>query len=91
MYDSGKRQQVLQIAVKYTKEPEQVVSDTLTALAKSRVWPQNEGVSRTATMGTLKSMQQRGLLPTNPGNSKLVDLRIATKVVTQLGRKNFPY
>ena len=49
------------------------------------------GVSRAATMGTLKSMQQRGLLPTNPGYSKLVDLRIATKVVTQLGRKNFPY
>jgi NitT/TauT family transport system substrate-binding protein len=91
MYDSTKRQQVLQIAVKYTKEPEPVVSDTLTALAKSKVWPQNEGVSRSAVLGTLKSMQQRNLLPSNPGYAKLVDLTIATKVVKQLGRKTFPY
>jgi NitT/TauT family transport system substrate-binding protein len=91
MYDAGKRQQVLQVAVKYTKEPQQVVSDTLTALAKAKAWPQNEGVSRSAVLGTIKSMQQRNLLPNTPGYSKLVDVAIATKVVNQLGRRNFAY
>ena len=91
MYDTGKRQQVQRIAVKYTKEPEQVVADTLTALDKAKAWPENEGVSKSAVQGTIKSMQQRNLLPTAPTYSKLVDVAIATKVVDQLGRKNFPY
>src|SRR5438309_1102586 len=91
MYDSSKRQQVQEIAVKYTKEPEQVVADTLTALDKAKAWPQNEGVSRSAVQGTMKSMEQRNLLPSPPAYNKLVDVSIAAKVVDQLGRKNFPY
>jgi NitT/TauT family transport system substrate-binding protein len=91
MYDASKRQQVQQIAVKYTKEPADVVAATLAALAKAKVWPQNEGVSRPAVQGTMKSMEQRGLLPSAPAYNKLVDASIASKVVAQLGRKNFPY
>ena len=91
MYDTGKRQQVQQIAVKYTKEPADVVASTLAALARAKVWPQNEGVSRSAVQGTMKSMEQRDLLPSPPAYNKLVDVSIAAKVVDQLGRKNFPY
>src|SRR5438309_5989722 len=91
MYDSSKRQQVQGIAVKYTKEPADVVASTLAALARAKVWPQNEGVSRSAVQGTMKSMEQRNLLPSPPAYNKLVDVSIAAKVVDQLGRKNFPY
>ncbi|HZU15147.1 MAG TPA: ABC transporter substrate-binding protein [Candidatus Dormibacteraeota bacterium] len=91
MYDPSLRQRIVQIGVKYTKEPESVVSQTIQALASARVWPQNVGVDRTDVQGTIKSMEQRGLVQSPPSYGQLVDTSIATRVVNQLGRKNFPY
>lgn len=92
MYDPARRQRVLDIAVKYTKEDPQVVASTYDDLVKAKAWPQNEGIPKANMDGTTKSLKDTGQLETTPSFSQLVDLSVARKVVAQLGPvKNFPY
>lgn len=92
MYDTSKRQQILDIAVKYTKEDPQVVADTYDELVKAKAWPQNEGIPKANMDGTAKSLKDSGQITSVPKFDDLVDLTFAKKVVQQLGPvKNFPY
>jgi len=92
MYDTGQRQKILDIAVKYTKEDPQIVADTYDELVKAKAWPQNDGIPKANIEGTVKSLKDSGQLQTAPSFNDLVDLSIARKVLGQLGPvKNFPY
>jgi ABC-type nitrate/sulfonate/bicarbonate transport system substrate-binding protein len=92
LYDTSKRQQLLDIMVKYTKEDPQVVADTYDELIKLKAWPQNEGIPQANVEGTAKSLKDGNLITTVPKFADMVDLSIARKVVLQLGAvKNFPY
>jgi ABC-type nitrate/sulfonate/bicarbonate transport system substrate-binding protein len=92
LYDTSKRQQLLDVMVKYTKENPQVVADTYDELLALKAWPQNEGIPQVNIDGTAKSLKDGGQLTTVPTFSQLVDLTLARKIVKQLGAvKNFPY
>ncbi len=92
MYDTAKRQQVLEIAAKYTKEDPNVVAQTYDQLVKARAWPQNQGIPQANVAGTEKSLKDANQITTVPKFNDLVDLSFANKVVAQLGRvNNFPY
>jgi ABC-type nitrate/sulfonate/bicarbonate transport system substrate-binding protein len=92
LYDTSKRQQLLDVMVKYTKEDAQVVADTYDELVRIKAWPQNEGIPRANIDGTSKSLKDGGQLQTVPTFEQLVDLTLARKVVKQLGAvKSFPY
>jgi NitT/TauT family transport system substrate-binding protein len=92
MYDTGQRQRILDIAVKYTQEAPSVVADTFDDLVKAKAWPQNEGIPRANIVGTEKSLKDNGQITTQPRFEDLVDLSVARRVVGQLGRVNsFPY
>src|SRR3981081_3841489 len=92
LYDTTKRQQLLDVMVKYTKENPQVVADTYDELVALKAWPQNEGIPQVNIDGTAKSLKDGGHLTTVPTFSQLVDLTLAKKIVKQLGAvKNFPY
>ena len=92
LYDTSKRQQLLDVMVKYTQENPQVVADTYDELVALKAWPQNEGIPQANIEGTAKSLKEGGQITTVPTFSQLVDLTLAKKVVKQLGAiKNFPY
>ncbi len=92
LYDTSKRQQILDIAVKYTKEDPKVVADTYDQLVKAKAWPQNQGIPQANMDGTAKSLKEGGQITTVPKFTDLVDLTFANKVVAQLGKvKDFPY
>jgi NitT/TauT family transport system substrate-binding protein len=92
LYDTSKRQQVLDIMVKYTKEDPQVVADTYDELLKLKAWPQNDGIPQVNMEGTARSLKDSSQITTIPKFTDMVDLSIAKKVVQQLGPvKNFPY
>lgn len=92
LYDPSKRQALLDVMVKYTKEDPQVVADTYDELLKLQAWPQNEGVPKANIDGTVKSLKDGNQIPTVPTFDQLVDLTLARKIVQQLGQvKNFPY
>lgn len=92
LYDTSKRQQLLDVMVKYTKEDPQVVADTYDELVRLQAWPQNEGIPRANIEGTAKSLKEGNQIQTLPTFDQIVDLTLAKKVVQQLGPvKNFPY
>lgn len=92
MYETSKRQQILDIAVKYTKEDPSVVAQTYDQLVKARAWPQNHGIPEANIAGTVKSLKDNNQITTVPKFADLVDLSLANKVVAQLGKvNNFPY
>jgi len=92
MYDTSKRQQVLDIGVKYTKEDPNVVAQTYDELLKAKAWPQNQGIPEANIAGTEKSLKDTSQITTVPKFTDVVDLALANKVVAQLGRvNNFPY
>lgn len=92
LYDTSKRQQMIDIMVKYTKEDATVVSQTYDTLLKAKAWPQNEGIPQANIEGTEKSLKDNNQITTTPSFTQLVDLSIAKKVVQQLGPvKDFPY
>jgi hypothetical protein len=92
MYDTSRRQQVLDIAVKYTKEDASVVAQTYDQLIKAKAWPQNQGIPQANIAGTEKSLKDTSQISTAPKFSDLVDLSMANRVTAQLGRvSNFPY
>jgi NitT/TauT family transport system substrate-binding protein len=92
LYDTSKRQQLLDVMVKYTKEDPQVVAATYDELLALKAWPQNEGIPQANIDGTAKSLKDTNQITTVPTFPQLVDLTLAKKVVKQLGAvKNFPY
>ena len=92
LYDTSKRQQILDVMVKYTKENPQVVADTYDELVALKAWPQNDGIPKANIDGTAKSLKDSGQIQTVPTFDQLVDLTLAKKIVKQLGAiKNFPY
>jgi ABC-type nitrate/sulfonate/bicarbonate transport system substrate-binding protein len=92
LYDTSKRQQLLDVMVKYTKADPQVVAATYDELVALKAWPQNEGIPQANIDGTVKSLKDTNQITTEPTFSQLVDLTLAKKVVKQLGAvKNFPY
>lgn len=92
LYDTSKRQQMIDIMVKYTKEDATVVSQTYDTLLKAKAWPQNEGIPQANIEGTEASLKDNKQITTAPSFTQLVDLSIAKKVVKQLGAvKDFPY
>lgn len=92
LYDTSKRQQVLDVIVKETKEDPQVVADTYDELVKLKAWPQNEGIPQQNMTGTAQSLKDGGQITTIPKFTDMVDLSVAKKVVQELGPvKNFPY
>ncbi len=92
LYDTSKRQQLLDVMVKYTKEDPQVVADTYDELVKLKAWPQNEGIPKANMEGTARSLKDGNQIQTVPAFDQMVDLSLARKVVQQLGAvKNFPY
>jgi NitT/TauT family transport system substrate-binding protein len=92
LYDTTKRQQLLDIMVKYTKADPQVVAATYDELVALKAWPQNEGIPQANIDGTVKSLKDTNQITTSPTFTQLVDLTLAKKVVKQLGAvKNFPY
>ncbi len=91
LYDPAKRQQMIDIATKYTQEDRQVVEQTFDKLVKAKAWPQNDGVPRRNIEGTVKSLRDTGQLTRDVSFDQIVDLSFAQKVVQQLGKKDFPY
>jgi ABC-type nitrate/sulfonate/bicarbonate transport system substrate-binding protein len=92
LYDTSKRQAILDVMVKYTKEEPQVVADTYDELLGLKAWPQNEGIPKANIDGTAKSLKEGNQITTVPTFDQLVDLTLAKKIVQQLGAvKNFPY
>ena len=92
LYDTSKRQQLLAVMTKYTKEDPQVVADTYDELLKLKAWPQNDGIPQANMEGTAKSLKDNNQITTVPKFSDMVDLSIAKKVVQELGAvKGFPY
>jgi len=92
MYDTAKRQQILDIAVKYTKEDPGVVAQTYDQLVKAKAWPQNLGIPQANIAGTEKSLKDTNQITTVPKFTDLVDLTMANRVMAQLGKvSNFPY
>ena len=92
LYDTTKRQQLLDVMVKYTNEDPQVVAATYDELVALQAWPQNEGIPRANIEGTVKSLKDGNQIQTAPTFEQIVDLTLAKKVVQQLGAvKNFPY
>lgn len=92
LYDTSKRQQLLDVIVRNTKEDPQVVAETYDELVKLKAWPQNEGISKANMDGTARSLKDGNQIQTTPNFDQMVDLSITKKVVQQLGAvKNFPY
>jgi NitT/TauT family transport system substrate-binding protein len=92
MYDTSKRQQIVDIAVKYTKEEPNVVSQTYDQLLKAKAWPQNQGIPQANVAGTEKSLKDSNQITSVPKFTELVDLSAANRVVAQLGSvSGFPY
>jgi ABC-type nitrate/sulfonate/bicarbonate transport system substrate-binding protein len=92
LYDTTKRQQLLDVMVKYTKEDPQVVADTYDQLVRLKAWPQNEGIPKANMDGTAKSLKDGNQIQTVPAYGQLVDLSVTRKVVQQLGPvSGFPY
>ncbi|HYY54402.1 MAG TPA: ABC transporter substrate-binding protein [Candidatus Dormibacteraeota bacterium] len=91
MYDTANRDKIIDIGVKFTQEPKDVVTETFDELVKAKAWPQNEGVPQKNIEGTIKSEKDFGKIKKDLTFNDVVDLTIASKVVAQLGKKDFPY
>ncbi len=91
MYDPAMRDKVLDIAVKYTQEDRDVVTETFNRLVTAKAWPQNEGVPRRNIEGTVKLLKDNKQITKDVTFDQIVDLTVAKKVTQQLGKKDFPY
>ncbi len=92
MYDPANRQKIVDLGVKNTTEPADVVGETFDQLVKAKAWPQNEGVPKANIDGTIASEKGFGKITKDLKFEDITDLSIAKKVIAQLGGpvKDFP-
>ncbi|MDE3113473.1 MAG: ABC transporter substrate-binding protein [Chloroflexota bacterium] len=85
MYDPADRQKIVDLGVKDTNEPADVVSATFDELVKAKAWPQNDGVPKANVEGTIASEKAFGHLKKDLTFQDVTDLSIVNKVIAQLG------
>jgi len=91
MYDTSLRARILDMAVRETKEDRDVVEAAYKSLEAGKAWPQNEMVVRKNVEGTVQSLLDNKQIDKTVAYDQIVDLTLANRIVTQLGKKEFPY
>src|SRR5256712_2904672 len=91
MYDTSLRTRILDMAVRETKEDRDVVEAAYKSLEAGKAWPQNEMVVRKNIEGTVQSLLDNKQIDKTVAFDQIVDLTLANRIVTQLGKKEFPY
>ena len=91
MYDASLRTRILDMAVRETKEDRDVVEAAYKSLEAGKAWPQNEMVVRKNIEGTVQSLLDNKQIDKTVAYDQIVDLTLANRIVTQLGKKEFPY
>ncbi len=91
MYDPALRQRIVDMAVRETKAAPDVVEQAYKTLEAAKAWPQNEGVPKKNVDGTVQSLLDLKQIDKAIPFEQIADLTLATKIVNQLGRKDFPY
>jgi len=78
---------VMEIAVKYTQEDAEAVSQTYDILAGAGAWPVNDGLPRDMVEWTINRQVELGTIKAQekPSYEKLVDLSIINAAITKLG------
>jgi ABC-type nitrate/sulfonate/bicarbonate transport system substrate-binding protein len=91
MYDPALREKILTLAVKETKADKAIVEQAYKQLEAAKAWPQNEGVPKKNIDGTIALQLDSKQITKALTFEEVTDLSAVTKVVNQLGRKDFPY
>lgn len=91
MYDPAQREKILTMATRETKADRAIVEQAYKQLEAAKAWPQNEGVPKKNIDGTVAIQVESKQLPKALSFDEVTDLTAVTKVVNQLGRKDFPY
>ena len=85
MYDPANRQKIIDLGVKNTTEPADVVGSTFDELIKVKAWPQNDGVPKANIEGTIASEKGFGKITKDLTFDGITDLSVVKKVIQQLG------
>ena len=91
MYEPAQREKILTMAVRETKADRAIIEQAYKQLEAAKAWPQNEGVPKKNIDGTVTIQVESKQLPKALTFEEVTDLTAVTKVVNQLGRKDFPY
>jgi len=91
MYDPALRTRILDMAARETKADPAIVKEAYETLEKAKAWPQNEGVVKKNIEGTVASLVENKQLDKTIAYDQIVDLTLANRIVTQLGKKDWPY
>ncbi|HEV8669778.1 MAG TPA: ABC transporter substrate-binding protein [Candidatus Limnocylindria bacterium] len=91
MYDPALRAQILTMAVRETKAERDVVEAAYKTLETGKAWPQNEGVPQKNVEGTVASLVDLKQIDRAISFADIADLTLANKIVSQLGKKDWPY
>lgn len=91
MYDPALRSRILDMAVRETKLPRDVVEEAYATLEKAKAWPQNEGVVKQNVEGTVAALLDIKQIDKTVAYDQITDLTLATRIVQQLGKKDWPY
>ena len=91
MYEPAQREKILTMAVRETKADRAIIEQAYKQLEAAKAWPQNEGVPKKNIDGTVTIQVESKQLPKALTFDEVTDLTAVTKVVNQLGRKDFPY
>ncbi len=91
MYDPAQRQKILDMAVRETKADPAIVKQAFETLEKAKAWPQNDGLPKKNIEGTVQSLLDNKQITKALKYEDIVDLRAVNKVITQLGKKDWPY
>ncbi len=91
MYDPSLRARILDMAVRETKAERDVVESAYKTLEAAKAWPQNEGIPQKNVEGTVKSLLDLKQIDRLVSFADAVDLTLSTKIVAQLGKKDWPY
>jgi len=91
MYDPALRTRILDMAARETKADPAIVKEAYETLEKAKAWPQNEGVVKKNIEGTVASLVDNKQIDKTIAYDQIVDLTLANRIVTQLGKKDWPY
>ncbi len=91
MYDPALRSRILDMAVRETKADRDVVEAAYKTLESGKAWPQNEMVVRKNIEGTTQSLLDNKQIDKAVTFEQIADLSLANRIVSQLGKKDFPY